>query len=112
MLDMNNKKHRKLVQLYGRAAAKQMLAGAGFAPTLHAAVDASKYTRAQLAREIGCSKNGVDKWLNGTQYPGVHFLLRLAHALYAVYDEKGKVTNQQIVDQHYIAFSKLISLER
>ena len=112
MIDMNNRKHRKLVQLYGRAAARQMLGGAGFAPTLHAAVDASKYTRAQLAREIGCSKPAVDKWLNGSQYPAVHFLLRLAHTLYAVYNEKGNVTNQHIVDQHFIAFAQLISLER
>jgi len=65
-----------------------------------------------LAREIGCSKPALDKWLNGSQYPAVHFLLRLAHALYAVYNEHGNVTNQQIVDQHFIAFAQLISLER
>jgi len=101
MLDTNNAKHRALVKEYGRAKAKQMLAGAGFAKTLHAAVDASKYTRQQLADLIGCSKPALDKWLNGTQYPAVHLLWRLCMFVHSEQTEMA-----------YIAYTKQISLER
>ena len=112
MLNMENTKHRQLVKQYGRTEAKKMLAGGGFAATLHAAVDASDFTRVQLANEIHCSKPALDKWLNGTQYPASHFLLRICVALYAVYDDYGNIINNDVVNEHCAAFMRLQSLER
>ena len=114
MLDMNNAKHRALVKEFGRVKAKQMLAGAGFAKTLHAAVCASKYTRQQLADLIGCSKPALDKWLNGYQYPAAHFLWRLCLFIHPDYDEFGKVipnSDKQATEANR-AYVQLISLER
>ena len=101
MINNNNAKHRALVKEFGRTRAKQMLAGAGFATTLHAAVDASTYTRQALATAIGCSKPAVNKWLNGTQYPAVHLLWRLCVTIHPTQYEMA-----------YIGYTKQISLER
>lgn len=101
MINNNDKTHRTLVREYGRRVAKQILIGAGFANHLHAAVDASEYTRQRLATEIGCSKAALDKWLSGQQYPAVHYLWRICVAIHP---------NQTIMA--YVGYTIKISLER
>jgi hypothetical protein len=101
MINNNDKTHRMLVKEYGRRVAKQMLIGAGFANDLHASVDASSFTRQQLADAIGCSKAALDKWLNGTQYPAVHYLWRICVTIHP---------NQTIMA--YVGYTIKISLER
>ena len=101
MINNNDKTHRMLVKEYGRRVAKQMLIGAGFAKDLHSSVDKSSYTRQQLADAIGCSKAALDKWLNGTQYPAVHYLWRICVTIHP---------NQTIMA--YVGYTIKISLER
>lgn len=101
MINNNDRTHRQLVKEFGRAKTKQILRGAGFAAHLHAAVDASSYTRQQLATAIGCTKPALDKWLNGTQYPAVHLLWRICVTIHP-----------QQTDLAFVAYAKQISLER
>lgn len=101
MINNNNKTHRILVKEFGRRKTKELLIGAGFAKHLHASVDASSYTRQQLATAIGCSKAALDKWLNGTQYPAVHYLWRICVTIHP---------KQTIIS--YVGYTIKISLER
>ena len=101
MINSNNKTHRILVKEFGRRKTKELLIGAGFAKHLHASVDSSSYTRQQLADAIGCSKAALDKWLNGTQYPAVHYLWRICVTIHP---------NQTIMA--YVGYTIKISLER
>jgi DNA-binding XRE family transcriptional regulator len=101
MINNNDKTHRMLVKEFGRAKAKQLLIGAGFAAHLRASVNASSYTRQQLATAIGCSKPALDKWLNGSQYPAVHYLWRICVNIHP---------NQTILA--YVGYTIKISLER
>lgn len=114
MLNTSNRKHRELIKEYGRAHAKRLLAGAGFAATLHAAVDTSGYTRQQLAESIGVTKGALDKWLNGTQYPAVHLLWRLCIFVHPDYDPEGNVipSGTKHATEALQAYAQQISLER
>lgn len=72
-----------------------------FGQALKELIDLSGFTQVQVAEEIGCSREVLQKWMKGQSHPGVSFLVRLCRLLAVLEWER-----------LYTELSQIIELER
>jgi len=92
---------RKDVQQWGRTIIRLRNNGT-FGALITAEIEHSGLSVAHIARELGCSREAVNKWRNGTSWPRVDLLWELTQIIHAEVNVIGA----------YIIYTKKIAAER